>query len=80
MSEIDTVVARYVPRLKSIQILNFVPKLALKWPEVTDEYFEAESRIIADLRADLQKEFMKKIRLPEGSTSRIALNHYLQSI
>lgn len=77
-TEIDAIIARHVPRLRSIQILNFGQKTY--WPEVTDEYHEEESRIVSDLRADLQKEFMKKIRLPKGSDSHIALNHYLQSI
>lgn len=77
-TEIDAIVARHVPRLRSIQVLNFGPKT--RWPEVTDEYHEEESRIVSDLRADLQKEFMKKIKLPQGSDSSFALNHYLHSI
>lgn len=77
-TEIDAIVARHVPRLRSIQVFNFGSKTA--WPEVTDEYYEEESRIVSDLRSDLQKEFMKKIKLPKGSDSRAALNHYLQTI
>lgn len=77
-AEIDAIVARHARRLRSIQVLNFGSKT--NWPEVTDEYYEEEYRIISDLRADLQKEFMKKIRLPKGSDSSIALNHYLRSI
>lgn len=76
--EIDAIVARHAPRLRSIQVFNFGPKS--NWPEVTDEYHEEQDRIVSDLRADLQKEFMKKIRLPPGSDSRLALNHYLSSI
>lgn len=77
-SEIDEIIARHVPRLKSIQVLNFGPKT--EWPEVTDEYYEQEEKIVQETRADLQKEFMKKIRLPKNSTSEMALNHYLSSI
>jgi hypothetical protein len=77
-SEIDVIVARHVPRLKSIQVLNFGPKT--EWPEVTDEYHEQESKIISDLRSELQSEFRKKIRLPKGSDSLFALNQYLRSI
>ena len=76
--EIDMIIARHVPRLRSIQIFNFGPKT--EWPEVTDEYHEEESRIVSDLRAELQKEFIKKIRIPIGSDSHTALHHYLQSI
>ena len=75
--EIDAIIAKHVPRLRSIQVLNFDQKM---WPEVADEYHEEESKIVSDLRADLQKEFLKKIRLPKNSDSSIALNHYLQSI
>jgi hypothetical protein len=76
--EIDSIVARHVPRLRSIQIFNFGPKT--EWPEVTDEYLEERDNIVSDLREELQKEFIKKIRLPKGSDSHIGLNHYLQSI
>jgi hypothetical protein len=77
-TEIDAIIARHVPRLRSIQFLNFGPKT--EWPEVSDEYHEEEARIVSNLRAELQKEFMKKIRLPKGSDSLFALNHYLHSI
>jgi hypothetical protein len=78
--EIDTIVARHVPRLHSIQIFNFGSKTDRRWPEVTDEYHEQRDGVVANLRAELQKEFIKKIRLPRGSDSHNALNHYLQSI
>jgi hypothetical protein len=77
-TEINTIIARHVPRLKSIQILNFGHKT--KWPEVTDEYCEQEERIVQDVKRDLQKEFIKKVRLPKDSTSAMALTHYLNSI
>lgn len=76
--EIDAIVARHVPRLKSIQIFNFGPKT--KWPEVTDEYYEEIDRIVSDLRSELQKEFMKKIRLPRYSDSLVGLSHYLRDL
>jgi hypothetical protein len=79
-SEIDAIIAHHVQRLRSIQIFNFNPKTDKMWPEVTDEYHEEEARIISDVRSELQKEFIKKIRLPPGSDSRVALNHYLQTI
>lgn len=71
-AEIDVIIARHVPRLKSIQIFNFGPKT--KWPEVTDEYYEQEERIVQEVKEDLQKEFRKKVRLPKGSDSQYALN------
>jgi hypothetical protein len=77
-AEIDAIIARHIPRLKSIQIFNFGPKT--EWPEVTDEYYEQEERIVQEVKADLQKEFIKKIKLPKNSTSEMALNHYLSSI
>jgi len=76
--EIDAIIAKHVPKLKSIQIFRFGPKTM--WPEVTDEYHEKESRIVLDVKSDLQTEFIKKVRLPKGSDSFVALNHYLQTI
>ena len=76
--EIDSIVSKHVPRLKSIQIFNFGPKT--EWPEVTDAYMEKRDQIVSDLRSELQYEFIKKIRLPKGSDSRIALEHYLRDI
>lgn len=77
-TEINIIIARHVPRLKSIQIFNFGQKT--KWPEVTDEYREHEERIVRDVREDLQKEFRKKVRLPKDSVSEMALTHYLNTI
>ena len=79
-NEIDTIVARHAPRLQSIQIFNFGPKTNRRWPEVTDEYREERDRIVLNLRAELQKEFIKKIRLPVGSDGHTALNHYLHGL
>ena len=77
-NDIDIIVSRHVPKLKSIQVLNFGSKT--DWPEVTDEYYEKESKIISEVRADLQKAFMNKIKFPQGSTSLNALKHYLHNI
>jgi len=76
-AEIDAIIARHVPRLKSIQIYNF--GLKTEWPEVTDEYYEQEERIVQEVKEDLQKEFRKKVRLPKGSDSQYALNIVLAS-
>ena len=75
-AEINLIIARHVPRLRSIQILNLGPK----WPEVTDEYHEEVAKIIQDLRADLQFEFKKKIKCPPGTEIEQALNDYLRSL
>jgi hypothetical protein len=78
VAEVNAIVARHALRLKAIQILNFGPKT--EWPEVTDEYHENEDGIIQDLKADLQKEFLRKIKLPKISDSAQALNHYLAGL
>jgi len=78
--EIDVIIARHVPRLRSIQIFNFDSKINQMWPEVADEYQENQDRIILDVKTELKKEFMKKIRLPKGSDGAIALDHYLHGI
>jgi len=75
-AEIEEILAPHVPRLKSLHI--FTTELAP--PEVHDEYLELRSRVVARARADLQYEFQKKIRLPPGSDSALALGHYLRSI
>ena len=74
-SEIDVIIARHVPRLCSIQVFS-----ATEWPEVTDEYYEMEARIVSDVRSEFQKEFMKKIKLPKGSDSLNGLKHYFNTI
>ena len=79
-AEIDAIIARHVPRLKSIQIFNFGPKTDRMWPEVTDEYHEQEERIVQEVKEDLQKEFRKKVRLPKGSDSQFALNIVLAGL
>lgn len=75
-TEINTILERHVPRLKSIQI--FTTPLAP--PEVYDEYLELRNRVVEKARVDLQNEFRKKIRIPKTSDAAAALNHYLKSI
>jgi hypothetical protein len=77
-NEIHQIVLNHVPRLRSIQVLNFGPKT--KWPEVTDEYHEETERIVQDLRTDLQSEFRKKIKFPPGTTADQGLTDYLRSL
>lgn len=77
-NEIHKIVMSHVPRLRSIQILNFGPKT--EWPEVTDEYHEETERIVQDLRTDLQSEFRKKIKFPPGTTIEQGINDYLRSL
>jgi hypothetical protein len=75
-AEIQTVLERHVRRLKSIHI--FTTEKAP--PEVYDEYLELRSRVVEQARQDLQTEFKKKIKLPYGSASEMALGFYLRSI
>ena len=73
-AEIDEILARHVPRLKSLHI--FTTKLAP--PEVHDEYMELRSRIVTRARQDLQNEFMKKI--PKSVQGSDALKHYMLTL
>jgi len=73
-AEIDEILARHVPRLKSLHI--FTTKLAP--PEVHDEYMELRSRIVTRARQDLQNEFMKKI--PKNARDTDALKHYMLTL
>jgi len=75
-AEIQTILERHVPRLIEIRVLS----TPLAPPEVHDEYMELRSRIVAKAREDLQNEFQKKIKLPPGSDSAMALGFYLRSI
>jgi hypothetical protein len=73
-AEIEEVLSRHVPRLKSLHI--FTTKLAP--PEVHDEYMELRSRVVARAREDLQNEFKKKIKVPESHE--LILKHYLLTL
>jgi len=75
-AEIQTILERHVPRLREIRVLS----TPLAPPDVHDEYLELRSRIVAKAREELQNEFQKKIRLPPGSDSALALGFYLRSI
>jgi hypothetical protein len=75
-AEIQTILERHVPHLREIRVLS----TPLAPPEVHDEYLELRSRIVARAREDLQNEFQKKIKLPPGSDSALALGFYLRSI
>ncbi len=75
-AEIEEILRCHVPRLKSLQI--FTTKFAP--PEVYDEYLELRSRVVARAREDLQTEFQKKVRVPKGSDTELALKFYLHTI
>ena len=75
-AEIQSILERHVPRLRAIHVFT----TPLSPPEVHDEYMELRNRIVERARQDLQTEFKKKIRLPEGSPSETALNFYLRTI
>ena len=77
-AEIEEILVRHVPRLKSLHI--FTTELAP--PEVYDEYLELRSRVVERARQDLQTEFQKKIRprVPPGSSNEFAVKFYLKTI
>ena len=78
--EIDSVLMRYVPRLRSIQILNITDK---RFPEVQDERDEKTDALVAEARHDLQIEFRRKIKLPGPELApmvHMALEAYLRRI
>jgi hypothetical protein len=74
INDINEIIGRHAPKLRSIQILN------CSWPEVRDEYYEEEAKIIQKLRIDLQMEFRKKIKSPPGTVIEFGLNEYLRSV
>ena len=55
-SEINAILNRYVPRLRSIQILN-----VKKYAEVQDEYHELTDHIVEEARVSLNFELRTKI-------------------
>ena len=73
-AEIEEILARHVPRLTSLHI--FTTEKAP--PEVYDEYMELRSRIVERARTDLQSEFKKKIKVPEGHE--LILKHYMLTL
>lgn len=56
-SEINAILKRYVPRLRSIQILN-----VKKYPEVNDEYHEKMDAIVHEAHESLKNELRTKIK------------------
>jgi len=55
-SEINAILDKYVPQLRSIQILNIK-----EYPEVQDEYYEKMDKIVEEARKHLKGEIRKKI-------------------
>jgi hypothetical protein len=55
--EINAVLDKFVPRLRSIQILNIK-----NFPEVQDEYHEEMDRIVAEARESLKNQLRIKIK------------------
>lgn len=56
-SEINAILNTYVPRLRSVQILNIK-----KYPEVTDEYYEKMDEIVHEARESLKDQLRTKIK------------------
>jgi hypothetical protein len=74
--DIDKIIEKNVPQLRSIQILKLGP--ACFYPEVIDEYQELQRKVIQKTRQDLQNEFVKRVKIPFDSM--IALRHHLSTI
>jgi RNase P subunit RPR2 len=55
-TEINAILDKYVPRLRSIQILN-----VKEHPEVQDEYHEKMDKIVEEAHEHLKKELKKRI-------------------
>jgi hypothetical protein len=49
-SEVNAILDKYVPQLRSIQILNVD-----KYPEVQDEYYEKTDQIVKEAREELKE-------------------------
>lgn len=56
-SEINAILNTYVPRLRSVQILNIK-----KYPEVADEYYEKMEAIVHEARESLKDQLRIKIK------------------
>ena len=72
--EINAILDKYVPRLRSIQIFN-----VKEFPEVQDEYYENMDRIVEEARESLKEKLRCKIKknvkdtiLVAGAVSSIA--------
>lgn len=55
--EINAILDKYVPRLRSIQIFNIK-----KYPEVIDEYHEKMEKIVEEARESLKDQLRTKIK------------------
>ena len=55
--EINAILDKYVPRLRSIQIFNIK-----KYPEVNDEYYEKLENIVEEARESLKDQLRTKIK------------------
>jgi hypothetical protein len=55
-SEINAILDKYVPRLRSIQTLN-----VREYPEVQDEYYEKMDNIVNEARHELKVAIQSKI-------------------
>jgi hypothetical protein len=56
-TEINAILDKYVPRLRSIQIFN-----VKKFPEVQDEYYENMDKIVDEARESLKEQLRSKIK------------------
>jgi len=61
--EINAVLDKFVPRLRSIQIFN-----VKEFPEVEDAYYEEMERIVEDAREALKDQLRIKIKKHVGKT------------
>ena len=55
--EINAILDKYVPRLRSIQIFN-----VKEFPEVQDEYYENMDKIVEEARESLKDKLRTKIK------------------
>ena len=55
--EINAILDKYVPRLRSIQIFN-----VKEFPEVQDEYYENMEKIVEEARESLKDKLRTKIK------------------
>lgn len=55
--EINAILDKYVPRLRSIQIFNIK-----EFPEVQDEYYENMDKIVEEARESLKEQLRYKIK------------------
>ena len=62
--EINAVLDKFVPRLRSVQILNIK-----EFPEVQDQYHEEMDRIVADAREALKDKLRNKIKKKHSDLS-----------